>query len=104
MPRAALIVRRITPVPVDPKSCSGSRLLDRAAIVIVADAKPLLLTEWLSFCIVGYSEVCAEQRVGQEGSSPSSAQMRGAISKKRGSQPRWPEKAERMETSKRARR
>ena len=30
--------------------------------------------------------------------------MRGAISKKRGSQPRWPEKAEGMETSKRARR
>src|ERR1700739_204888 len=29
--------------------------------------------------------------------------MRGAISKKRGSQPRWPEKAEGMETSKRAR-
>jgi len=30
--------------------------------------------------------------------------MRGAISKKRGSQPRWPEKAEGMERSKRARR
>src|ERR1700726_1545013 len=30
--------------------------------------------------------------------------MRGAISKKRGSQPRWPEKAEGMGTSKRARR
>jgi hypothetical protein len=30
--------------------------------------------------------------------------MRGAISKKRGSQPRWPEKAEGMEMSKRARR
>src|SRR5260370_36620481 len=29
--------------------------------------------------------------------------MRGAISKKRGSQPRWPEKAEGMERSKRAR-
>ncbi len=29
--------------------------------------------------------------------------MRGAISKKRGSQPRWPEKVEGMETSKRAR-
>src|ERR1035438_9374188 len=29
--------------------------------------------------------------------------MRGAISKKRGSQPRWPEKAEGMEKSKRAR-
>src|SRR5260370_19118057 len=30
--------------------------------------------------------------------------MRGAISKKRGSQPRWPEKVEGMETSRRARR
>src|SRR5258706_11973949 len=30
--------------------------------------------------------------------------MRGAISKKRGSQPRWPEKVEGMERSKRARR
>src|SRR6202140_4654074 len=30
--------------------------------------------------------------------------MRGAISKKRGSQPRWPEEVEGMETSKRARR
>src|ERR1035438_4455002 len=30
--------------------------------------------------------------------------MRGAISKKRGSQPRWPENAEGMERSKRARR
>ena len=54
--------------------------------------------------IVGKPEVRAEQRVVQEGSSPSGAQMRGAISKKRGSQPRWPEKVEGMETSKRARR
>jgi hypothetical protein len=28
--------------------------------------------------------VCAEQHIGQEGSSPSGAQMRGAVSKKRG--------------------
>ena len=56
--------------------------------------------EW----IVGKQEVRAEQRVVQEGSSPSGAQMRGAISKKRGSQPRWPEKVEGMERSKRARR
>jgi hypothetical protein len=54
--------------------------------------------------IVGKQEVRAEQRVVQEGSSPSGAQMRGAISKKRCSQPRWPEKVEGMETSKRARR
>src|SRR6266567_3789443 len=53
---------------------------------------------------VGKQEVRAEQRVVQEGSSPSGARMRGAISKKRGSQPRWPEKVEGMETSKRARR
>jgi len=54
--------------------------------------------------MVGKQEVRAEQRVVQEGSSPSGAQMRGAISKKRGSQPRWPEKVEGMERSKRARR
>src|SRR6266700_5350588 len=54
--------------------------------------------------MVGKQEVRAEQRVVQEGSSPSGARMRGAISKKRGSQPRWPEKVEGMETSKRARR
>jgi len=52
--------------------------------------------------LVGKAEVRAEQRVVQEGSSPSGAQMRGAISKKRGSQPRWPEKVEGMERSKRA--
>jgi len=54
--------------------------------------------------LVGKAEVRAEQRVVQEGSSPSGAQMRGAISKKRGSQPRWPEEVEGMERSKRARR
>jgi len=54
--------------------------------------------------IVGKQEVRAEQRVVQEGWSPSGAQMRGAISKMRGSQPRWPGKVEGMETSKRARR
>jgi hypothetical protein len=44
----------------------------------------------------------AEQCVVREGSSPSGAQMRGAISKS-GGKPRWPKKAEGMETSKRAR-
>src|SRR6266853_649914 len=57
-----------------------------------------------SAMVVPTATVRAEQRVVQEGSSPSGAQMRGAISKKRGSQPRWPEKAEGMERSKRARR
>src|SRR5712664_1741316 len=53
--------------------------------------------------LVCNSEARAEQRVVQECGGPSGAQMRGAISKKRGSQPRWPEKAEGMERSKRAR-
>src|SRR6266853_1627740 len=57
-----------------------------------------------SAMVVPTATVRAEQRVVQEGSSPSGAQMRGAISKKRGSQPRWPEEVEGMETSKRARR
>ena len=47
--------------------------------------------------------VRAEQRVAQEGSSPSGARMRSAISES-GVIPRWPKKAEGMETSKRARR
>jgi hypothetical protein len=40
-----------------------------------------------SMYVTGQSDrpiVCAEQHIGQEGSSPSGAQMRGAVSKKRG--------------------
>ena len=46
---------------------------------------------------------CAEQRVVQEGSSPSGARMRSAISKT-GVIPRWPGGVEGMEKPKRARR
>jgi len=51
-----------------------------------------------SGCVVGKQEVCAEQRVVQEVEVPLALKWRSAISKKRGSQPRWPEKAEGMET------
>src|SRR4029077_1635097 len=58
MPRAAPIVRRITPVPVDRKSCGGSQSSgSRSNRNRCRCQTALLLTEWLSVCIVGNSSL-----------------------------------------------
>ena len=51
-----------------------------------------------------FAIVCAGQRVVQEGSSPSGARMRGAISERGGNASRAGERTEGMEKPKRARR